>query len=501
MNHLLISFFLFLNISSLFGQIPFHIDTLQNGILEGKDTVNSITETRQEDYLPSLYNFSRKKPQVLKFISDTRYSYGRPIGFADGRFMQIAGIQSLASLQIAFLRKRFGLLFTPSLYYFNASKRTYLPALNNISNFRGCLLLSEGTTGFIDFGRIQLGISNSRFSWGPSEIEHLLVSNNAPGFEHIYFRSRRPIKVPFGTFRFSMVSGRLYAGKVGMPFENNSLFPLQQGSGVLKYSVRYFNGLLFEFVPKVLPNSRFGIIRQFQIPTVMLPQEKNLVIRYLPIFQGALKSNIGGTMEDSVARDQQLSFFYSLLMPSIKSKISIEYGWNDHKWNLRDLLISWPHSAAYILSFKRLGKFKSYNSGLIIEYVRMKQHLEQSLRDAGDWYSFHGGSVGPTHLGQILGVGGSNGLGANRLFVDYRINSDFKSYSVRLARVVNDHSYMSGRPRIWRDYLFSVSHTKKINEIYFRSEISYLYSSALWFTNKSKSSFQLNFSIIRSGFN
>jgi hypothetical protein len=131
----------------------------------------------------------------------------------------------------------------------------------------------------------------------------------------------------------------------------------------------------------------------------------------------------------------------------------------------------------------------------------MKQHLEQSLREAGDWYSFHSGSVGPTHLGQILGVGGSNGLGTNRLLVDYRINSDFKSFSVRLARVVNDHSYMLGRPRIWRDYLFSVSHTKKINEIYFRSEISYLYSSALWFSNMSKSSFQLNFSIVRSVFN
>ena len=130
----------------------------------------------------------------------------------------------------------------------------------------------------------------------------------------------------------------------------------------------------------------------------------------MPVFNAVFKSAEGGTAEDAIPRDQQISIYTRWLFPKSHAEFYFEYGWNDHKDNFRDFWIDPEHAATYLIGFKKLMPLKN-NSWLELntEIVQTAQTIDYLVRTAGDWYVYENG--GYNHNNQILGAG--SGLGNN----------------------------------------------------------------------------------------
>lgn len=430
-------------------------------------------------YSDSILNYSQKDLSI-QFFHHARLNLARPFGQNDGAMKQLKGQQHIAGLQVSGEAKQVEWSIMPQFF-------VQVPFREKA---RSTPQLASSTVAFKN-KLFNFRFSNAPFVWGGSHIDHLMMGFNAPGFRHIGLRSAKPLNIFLGKLKFDLVVGKLDPAAIGEMNENGVYLPLNISPDLLR---RYFNGISLSLQPAFFKNSELGIIRQYQLPRNDLDYIPGIMNRYLPVLSGITKKSIGGTMEDSVNRDQQLAFFYILQIPTQKARLSIEYGWNDHKWHLRDLLLSWPHSAAYIISFKKLFTTSKGYDDLVVEYVNMKQQLEYSVRDAGDWY-LHGSSpLGFTHKGQVLGVAASNGIGVNKLHISFRRNIKLFSIGIGYSMIKNDHSYLA--QTIWTDHVFRTTIIHRVRNYCFRFESNFVHANGYEFkTNRNWSSLQTNFSV------
>jgi len=438
------------------------------------DIINSDQKSRLKYLLPIQFHF--------------RNNFKRPFGENDGEFIQTAGAQFVFKAPLFLKSKYIDLVVDPTYQSLaNASYKksddwgTFYNEKQHFFNLRSSVRFK--------WKELVLELSNHNYMQGSTNIDHLLMSKNAPGFNHLKIGTMQPVKLGFAHWELQLISGLLKSSRDQFPLEN---YNLQNPVGVNSELDRYFSGLLFSISPIFLKNNTFGLIRQFQLPEDELSRVKGFYNKYFPVLGEASKKSVGGLNEDKINRDQQLIFFYKLFVPAVKSSLSLEYGWNDHKWDMRDLLTSWPHSLSYIASYKKLFPRKQGYNDLVIEYVNMKQPLEYAVRNAGDWY-VHGNGEGFTNQGQILGVGGSNGIGLNKLNILYRINKAKSVNSLRVSQIKNDQSYFG--QTVWNDWVFSLARSQKIENSILRAELAFIRSlNYAFIKSRSLNSFQVNIS-------
>ena len=445
-------------------------------IYDGDTAVNKMLLSAYSD---SILNYSQKDLSI-QFFHHARLNLARPFGQNDGAMKQLKGQQHIAGLQVSGEAKHVEWSIMPQ-FFFQAPFR---------GKTRSTPQLASSTLAFKN-KLLNFRFSNAPFVWGGSHIDHLMMGFNAPGFSHVGLRSAKPLNIFLGKLKFDLVAGKLDPAAIGEMNENGVYLPLIISPDLLR---RYFNGISISLQPAFFKNSELGIIRQYQLPRNELAYIPDIMNRYLPVLSGITKKSIGGTLEDLVRRDQQLAFFYILQIPTQKARLSIEYGWNDHKWHLRDLLLSWPHSAAYIISFKKLFKTSKGYDDLVVEYVNMKQQLEYSVRNAGDWYGHSDSPLGFTQKGQVLGVAGSNGTGVNKLHISFRRNMKLFSTGIGYSLIKNDHSYLA--QTIWTDHVFRMTMIHSVRNYCFRFESILVHANGYEFKkNRNWSSLQTNFSV------
>ena len=479
-------FFLFFT-GSAHAQVSFETDTLKNvSILSGDSTIPIITD---------LFSSTDRTQSIFRFLPlelHGRYNTKRPFAENDGSFSAENGFQSIVQPGMAGRWKNVDWRLSPMLY-------TTLPTAYQTSKKWGTStsakrneLSLQGTFIKFQVWKFSLRAAEGNMLRGATNIDHLMLGNNAPGFRHLGFGSYKPISIGIGKLEFDLVAGSLRAVETSLPQENNYLKPFPASYTPL--GNRQFNGLTVVFHPAFMKNSSFGLIRQFQYTNSEMKKVSDLLNKYLPVLTGIFKNSIGGRAEDTIKRDQQISLNYALRIPSIHTELSFEYGWNDHKWNSRDLLLSWPHSLAYIISMKKLFPRKVGYGDLVLEYAHMKQQLEYTMRDAGDWYYHYQSKVGFTHQGQILGIGGSNGQGLNKFTIQYRSVNQKRTWMFRYQLIANDHAYLNWP--IWKDHVVSVANIKSFKRLTLRSEIKAIQSSGYAFVSgQPKTSIQTNCSM------
>ncbi|WP_163277304.1 capsule assembly Wzi family protein, partial [Enterobacter hormaechei] len=70
--------------------------------------------------------------------------------------------------------------------------------------------IRAGQSSFrLNYKVLSVGISSENLWWGPGIYNSLLMSNNAPGFWHLTFNSRKPLKTPIGDFEWQLIGGKL----------------------------------------------------------------------------------------------------------------------------------------------------------------------------------------------------------------------------------------------------------------------------------------------------
>ncbi len=382
----------------------------------------------------------------------TQYNSLQPFGWNDEGMIKAKGIQTMARIGVYGRVGPLHIQFIPE--HVNAENPAYdissefgtKPAGRYQQNFLG------QSSVRLNLHKFTIGFSNENLYWGPGQFGALIMSNNAPGFSHYTFNTTKPIKTFLGSFEFQLVNGRLEQNP-NDPFENLNL-----KSNSAWIQPRIFNGLNFVFQPKVFPNVFFGFNRAYQFSEINLNKQGNSFLQeYFPVFSGVFKSSVGGTEEDKIPRDQQISLYSRWLFPKTHAEFYFEYGWNDHKDNFRDFWIDPEHAAAYIVGFKKLLPLeKNRWLELNTEIIQTSQTIDYLVRTAGDWYIYENG--GYNHYNQILGAG--SGKGNNIQTIQVNLLSGLSKIGMKVQRIQHQPNPANGslpietlglRPLRWTD--------------------------------------------------
>ena len=453
--------------------------------LIGGDGVDNFQETKIDFWK------GRGKLALLTVTSITKYTSHHPFGWSDGALMPANGFQQLLTLGFYGNLGPLSLQIKPELLY--AQDKPYETTWQfgpksyrkNLSKY-----LPGQSRAALNIGALSLAVSTENIWWGPGQFSSLMISNHAPGFLHASLNTRRPIKTKIGSFEFQVIGGQLIdeilASDELYNFQNyNDRYGL--GNGLEDVS-KYLNAINIVYSPTFIQNLSVGFTRAYVSSSgnVIGKLKNELGIRkaFLPILDGFFKDK-RNSFEDSLKWNQLVTFFLKMQFPKQSVEVYVEYGWNDHKFNTRDLMMAPSHSASYLVGAKKIVKLSQFKQiDFVIEYNQQAQQAEYLTRDAGSWYThFQGSNL--SNLGQILGSG--IGFGSNALTVSTNIRKKYDQLGLVLG-------YVQQNPRAysiyWNDYYLGIQTRKKVNSFLFNIHANAIFSkNYAWEQDKNRFNF------------
>jgi len=412
-------------------------DSRAQQLLDGKDSLKSFA-LRSTIYNWSSSNNNAKSKlldfKVLPVYFTNQYNSHHPYGYNDGSMIAASGFQTQIAAGFAAKAGPLQIQLMPD--FVNATNSNYPTNTQYGSiNNKPYQKFSFGQSAIsISANAFSLGVGTNNIWWGPGITSALLMSDNAPGFGHLFLKTRRPAKTPIGNFEFELIGGKL-ENDSSLPYENTHL--KYRG---LKNNWRYYNAYVFSYQPKWIPNMFVGMTRGMQRPgPEVMASKSNFTNKYLPIiFKTLQKQNDWG--DDTLNTDQLASFFVRWVFPKSHSEFYVEYGYNDYGQSIRDYLMGPTHSAAHIAGFKKIvpltdKKYLDFN----IEITQLSQSPDAITRNAGNWYVHGQIAEGYTQMNQIIGAGA--GFAANKQIIATTLVNGTSKLGVLLERVERDPEY------------------------------------------------------------
>jgi len=265
------------------------------------------------------------------------------------------------------------------------------------------------STAMLSVRNVQLGFSHENEWWGPGIRNAIVLSNNAPGFSHFFFRTARPIDTRLGAVEMRWLVGGLTESRYFDTVSTNNVRSLAAIGATLQ--------------TKWNPNLSFGIARSvFGTATGW----GEVPWRWLDVLA---RTNVGkkGPLvphRDSVltpgGKDQMVSLFSRWVFPSYGVEVYVEWARRILAANLRDFLIAPNHTHGYTLGAQ--WRSLEWHSGTFRVQAEVTQ-LEQSatFRDepVGSWYTSRRVVQGYTNQGEVIGASIGPGASSQWLAVDY----------------------------------------------------------------------------------
>ncbi len=386
-------------------------------------------------------NWKRPIMKILPVTLTQQFNSHHPYGWNDGAMISAKGYQSFISAGIYGSFGPLDIQLQPE--YVFAANTNYENNTSYGSKSTGSFsrLFAGQSAISLSAGAFSLGYTTQNIWWGPGVRSSLLMSNNAPGFGHFFFKTRKPLKTAIGSFEWQLIGGQLNSNNK-LAYENQHLMP-----NTLASKSRYLSGLVISYQPKWVPGLFLGFTRSVQTYSAY-NSSSNLGAfeRYIPVLALAVqkKNNLG---DDTLNRDQLASFFMRWVLPKAQIEFYVEYGFNDYGLNTRDYLLGPSHSAAHIAGIKKIMPLpKKASLELGLEITQMSQSPDWIVRNSGNWYE-HGQVVeGYTNQNQILGSGA--GFGANVQSIKATLIKGETQLGLLIERVERDPQ---SRPNKWID--------------------------------------------------
>jgi hypothetical protein len=319
----------------------------------------------------------------------------------------------------------------------------------------------------LNLGSVSFGISSENIFWGPGRYSGIVMTENAPGMNHLTIESNNPIKTKIGTFEFNLIGGeKKYSGftyltqrEVSASDTVNGLLSLPEvmRDTSLDNNFNVFAGAVGVFSPVFLPGFSIGLTRE--VWTNSQPEEVNYTDYFTLFFSNPFRSAGGGTQ----SVDQMASVFFRYVMPESHSEVYGEYGFDDNRFDLEDLLVSPEHSRAYMFGFHKIHPIKTKNEYL--EFTAEVTHIESS-KETYNRIQFGNPVFYDSdyfHRGQNIGAG--IGTGSNQWIFSLDHSSEKRRIGFVFERVVrnNDNLYRGQVP--WVNTWYGFDFTKKYTEV------------------------------------
>lgn len=426
------------------------------------------------------FDHARGKVQLLPVIWKNQYNTFHPAGFNDGVMVPARGYQTMISAGI-FVKYRFlsiqlepELLEVRNLPFQGFTQIYHKPAPPHgidLPERFGQTAFQKVTWGQssirLTFGPVSIGYSNENMWWGPGIKNALLMTNNAPGFQHITINTVRPVKTIIGDFEFQFIGGKLVS---------SGYTPNQPDDW------RYINALTLTYHPKWVPGLFLGVARAYQ----MYHSDMHHLYDYLPVFSSLGKAKVGNAATDARKQDELASLFMRWVWLKAKGEIYFEYAREDNAWNMRDWLLEPDHSAAYIVGIQKLFSFGSHAGQFIqvnAEVTNLASNSTTVNRDrnysqpVGYWYTHSQVRQGYTNDGQVLGAG--IGPGSNLQWLQVKWVYGMKSLGIAFDRYVHDNDYFIANikddRRNWVDFGTSLVGTWVYKNLIFSGTLKYIH--------------------------
>lgn len=383
---------------------------------ENFDSILSMIDTSFSYYKNLVY----KKHFIfalLPFSTTLKYNSDHPYGFNDGPLNSSKGFQTLTTTGFYTKFSILSLQLSPQFvnvnsYNYETRSDEYIywgykaPSFSKVYPGNSFLKL--------DIGKLSVGLSSQSLWYGPGVISSLLMSNNAPGFQHFTLATNRPLKTFIGNFQFELLGGYL-TRDTSQGSEVKYLKKLPEVNPYFNYvtqnelDLRYINSFVFSYNPSFLPNIFVGFSRFF-INYNRESVKDDFMNTYIPVIAGFYKKDY----EDKINRDQYISFNTRWIFPKDNAEAYLEFAYNDAFLNARDFILDNGHASSYLFGVKKLfpnENTKNKYFSILFEAERLGQTPSYIHRDGGHLY-MHGQILeGFTNDNQIMGSGiiiGSN---------------------------------------------------------------------------------------------
>ena len=398
-----------------------------------------------------------------------QFNSHHPYGWNDGPMIAAKGYQSLFSAGVYASYGPLEIQIKPEFVFALNNAYEYNAAYGSTGLVRYQKLFPGQSSVRLSAGPFSVGVSSENLWWGPGQFSSLLMSNNAPGFLHAFFKTREPVRTGIGNFEWQLIGGKIVSDG-SLPYEN---YNLKTAPNFLS-DWRYLNAFMISYQPKWVPGLFVGFERGLQrYNTDLTLSTSGFVNKYLPVlalpFQ---KTNV--VNDDNKRTDQLASFFMRWVLPKARSEFYFEYGFNDYGQNVRDYVMTPTHSAAYIAGFKKIVLLpkKEERLELDVELTQMSQSPDLLVRDAGNWYLHYQVLQGYTNNNQILGAGA--GLGANVQSGMVTWVSGLKKLGLLFERVERDPQYHTSH---WIDLSVGVLPQYKYKNLVFTGKFQFINSN------------------------
>ncbi|MGH7604143.1 MAG: capsule assembly Wzi family protein [Gemmatimonadaceae bacterium] len=255
------------------------------------------------------------------------------------------------------------------------------------------------TSAFLSSDRIQFGFSNENEWWGPGIRNAIVLSNNAPGFPHLFIRTARPLHTHFGGVEMRWLVGGLTESAYFDTVSTNNTRSIAAFAATLQTG--WDPNLSFGFARSVYGTaSGWGYIPG----------------RWLDIF-----ARTTTTRTTRVLKDQLFSFFGRWVFPADGVEVYSEWGRLELQPSLRDLLISPNHTQGYTLGLQWRSPAQWYEGNFRVqsEITQLEQSATFRDRYIPSWYTSTRVIQGYTNRGEMLGASIGPGASSQFLALDY----------------------------------------------------------------------------------
>ncbi len=252
---------------------------------------------------------------------------------------------------------------------------------------------------------LAIGAATENEWWGPAIRNPIVMSDNAPGFPHLFVRTSEPVATRIGLLDARWMTGGLHESDW---FDNDD-----------SNDVRSLSSLAFTWSPSVTSPFSAGFTRSVFAPASGYGQTAT---RWFDVLRNVHHPNARALSDSAFVPgpDQIFSLFGRIVIPSYGLETYIEWGRADFPVSLHDFIEQPIHSRGYttgaqwILSAGAKGRIRFQG-----EITSVEQSTTYRFRPQGSFYTSRAVPQGYTNEGQLIGAGIGPGSSGGWLAADY----------------------------------------------------------------------------------
>lgn len=386
------------------------------------------------------------------FSVETQYNTDHPYGWNDGSFIPANGVSFKASGGIYIKSGRLAVQLQPEIVisenrpfetffepnadttwtrYYQWLNRSDIPERFGDHSYKK--VFGGQSSIRYNWNSVSAGISTENMWWGPGTRNALVMSNNAPGFLHLTFDTRKPVRTGIGDFEWQVIGGLLSNSGILPPGTNRRYTTGTSFLYVPKNDEqRYLSGLVFSWQPKWVS----GLFLGFANASYQYKSDISGIGDILP-----LAAFFRSKSEKDGKKASLGSLFARYVMPEEMAEFYIEYGRDDKAANLVNVIADTRYPRAYVAGMRKLfhakrESFIEFNA----EVTQMQLPAVPGLIiGAQSWYTHNLVRQGYTNMGQVIGAG--IGPGSNSQMLGVAWVKGIKKIGVVFERLLHNNDF------------------------------------------------------------